>query len=240
MRKTTIIAFLLVLQRLDSISAPDASAAGEAPAPIRATAPNVVVYPAPAGETLSTDYEVRVEGLKVDAYRARVLDPPFAGKEWDYGGPYSFANLDMSGPVTVRITSPRSLRNVVIRPQSSGVRPVIVDDHTITLPLERPCKLSIEPDGRRGPLLLFANPPAKASKNATKLPVGLIPGCHADEIYLGFRNQVIEVGAKAGNSGTRAPMPPGIISSQSSPGRDDDPLGIVSLTRCSHNLRSAA
>ncbi len=187
MQKTMIIAFLLVLLRFDSIPAPGANAGSEAPAPARAAAPNVVVYPAPAGETLSTDYAVQVEGLKVDLHGSRVLDPPFAGKEWDYGGPYSFANFDMSGPVTVRITSPRSLRNVVVRPQSSGVQPTIVDDHTITLTLERPCKLSIEPDGRRGPLLLFANPPETDAPEAGDEGVVYFgPGMHKPErIVLG-------------------------------------------------------
>lgn len=127
-------------------------------APTWAAAPKVIVYPAPAGETLSPDYEVQVESLKVDVYSARTLDPPFAGKQWDYGGPYSFANFDMSGPVVVRITSQRSLRDVVVRPQSAGVTPTILDNHTITLALDRPRKLSIEPNGRSGPLLLFANP----------------------------------------------------------------------------------
>ena len=70
---------------------------------------SVVAYPAPAGEVLSTDYEVQAAGQKVDVYVARVLDPPFVGKEYDYGGPYSFANFDMAGPVTVRIISARSL-----------------------------------------------------------------------------------------------------------------------------------
>jgi len=37
-------------------------------------------------------------------------------------------------------------------------KPVRVDDHTITLTLDSPRKLSIEPDGKKGPLLLFANP----------------------------------------------------------------------------------
>ncbi|HLB72875.1 MAG TPA: hypothetical protein VJJ98_02560, partial [Sedimentisphaerales bacterium] len=54
----------------------------------------VVTYPAPPGEALSTDYQVLAAGQKVDVYTARVLDPPFAGKEWDFGGPYSFANFD--------------------------------------------------------------------------------------------------------------------------------------------------
>ncbi len=49
----------------------------------------VVVYPAPTDEPLSTDYQVSAGGQKVDVYTARVLDPPFAGTEYDYGGPYS-------------------------------------------------------------------------------------------------------------------------------------------------------
>jgi hypothetical protein len=118
----------------------------------------VVTYPAPAGETLSTVYHVEAGGQKVDVYAARVLDPPFAGKQYDYGGPYSFANFDMEGPVVVRITSERSLRDTVVRPASAQVRMDIEDDHTLRLTLERPAKVSVEPDGRKGPLLLFANP----------------------------------------------------------------------------------
>jgi hypothetical protein len=118
----------------------------------------VVTYPAPAGETLSTVYQVQAGGQKVDVYAARVLDPPFAGKQYDYGGPYSFANFDMEGPVVVRITSERSLRDTVVRPASAQVRMDIEDDHTLRLTLERPAKVSVEPDGRKGPLLLFANP----------------------------------------------------------------------------------
>lgn len=118
----------------------------------------VVTYPAPSGEILSTEYEVSVEGKKVDVYVARTLDPPFADKQWNYGGPYAFANFDMSGRVVVRITSKRNLRDVVIRPQSKGIQTVLVDDNTITLTLDKPEKLSIEPEGRKGLLLLFANP----------------------------------------------------------------------------------
>ena len=41
----------------------------------------VVTYPAPAGEALSEGYEVNAAGQHVDSYTARVLDPPFAGKQ---------------------------------------------------------------------------------------------------------------------------------------------------------------
>lgn len=142
----------------------------------------VVVYPAPAGEALSSDYEVRVGEEKVDVYAARVLDPPFAGKEWDYGGPYSFASLDVEGRVVVRISSRRTLRDVVVRPASAGVGVSVVDDHTVTLALDGPRKVSVEPDGKRGPLLLFANPLEEAPPDPDA--PGVIrfgPGVHKPE-----------------------------------------------------------
>ncbi len=123
-----------------------------------AGAAKVVTYSAPAGETLSADYKVQPAGRQVDVYMARVLDPPFASKRWDHGGSYSFANFDMSGRVVVRIVSKKSLRNVVIRPLSFGIQPTLEDDYTLNLTLDRPRKLSVEPDGKQGPLLLFANP----------------------------------------------------------------------------------
>lgn len=140
---------------------------------------NVVTYPAPPEEPLSADYKIWVDGEKVDIYTARVLDPPFAGKDWDFGGNYSFANFDMSGGVKVRITSKRSLRNTIIRPSSSGVVFKVVDEHTLALALDRPRKLSIEPDGKRSPLLLFANPlePAPPQPSAPDV-IYFGPGVH--------------------------------------------------------------
>ncbi|MHC4432906.1 MAG: glycosyl hydrolase family 28 protein [Planctomycetota bacterium] len=118
----------------------------------------VITYPGPSGETSSSSWQVQADGQKVDVYTARVLDPPFAGKQWDYGGDYSFASFDMSGRVEVRIVSKQSLKNVVIRPRSYAIKPTLRDDHTMVLTLEEPRKLSVEPDGRNAPLLLFANP----------------------------------------------------------------------------------
>jgi hypothetical protein len=120
-------------------------------------AAKVVVYAAPAGEAVPDEYQVWAEGQKVDVYGARVLDAPFAGK-YDFGGPYSFANFDMSGRVVVRIRSKRVMKNVVIRPESAGIKPVVEDEHTISFTLEGPRKMSVEPEGKKGPLLLFANP----------------------------------------------------------------------------------
>jgi len=156
------------------------------------SAAKVVTYPAPAGEVLSADYEVHAAGQKVDTYMARVLDPPFAGKQWDHGGSYSFANFDMSGRIEVRIVSKRSLRNVAIRPKSSGIQPTLVDDHTLKLTLDRPRKLSVEPDGKKGPLLLFANPlEINAPKPSDKDVVYFGPGVHKPEKIVLQSNQTL-------------------------------------------------
>jgi hypothetical protein len=140
----------------------------------------VVTYPAPSGEKLSGDYTVEAAGQPVAVYTARVLDPPFAGKEWDYGGPYSFANFDVSGPVEVRVTSSKPLTRVVVRPEA-GVKTRLEGTNTLVLSLPGPRKISVEPDGKKGPLLLFANPPETDAPSARDAGPRLIfygPGIH--------------------------------------------------------------
>jgi hypothetical protein len=152
----------------------------------------IVTYSAPAGEASSSDYQVQVADQKIDTYMARVLDPPFAGKRWDYGGSYPFANFDMSGSVVVRITSKRSLRNVVIRPRSYGIKPTLVNDHTISFTLDRPLKFSVEPDGKKSPLLLFANPiETDAPKAGDEDVVYYGPGVHKPEKIVLGSNQIL-------------------------------------------------
>jgi hypothetical protein len=156
------------------------------------SAAKIVTYPAPAEEVSSSDYQIQVADQKIDTYMARVLDPPFAGKRWDYGGSYSFANFDMSGSVVVHITSKRSLRNVVIRPQSYGIKPTLVNDHTMTLTLNRPLKISVEPDGKKAPLLLFANPIETDSYKAGDEEVIYFgPGVHKPEKIVLGNNQTL-------------------------------------------------
>ncbi len=152
----------------------------------------VITYPAPVGEPLSRDYEVWADGKRVDVYAARVLDPPFAGKQWDFGGPYSFANFDLAGPAKVRIVSKRSLRETVIRPASSGVQLQVEDDHTLILILDGSRKFSVEPDGKKGPLLLFANPvETDAPKPEAPGVIYFGPGAHKAELITVRDNQTL-------------------------------------------------
>lgn len=122
----------------------------------------IVVYPAPSDEILSGDYTLEVNGEKVDIYLASIaaVENP---EGWllqteDVGGPYSFSYFDFSGEVTIKVTSlKKSLENLVIQPFSAAIVPK-VEGNTLTFTIDKPCKLSIEPDGRLEPLLIFANP----------------------------------------------------------------------------------
>jgi hypothetical protein len=125
--------------------------------------PRVTIYPAPANEILSKDYALEVNGKKVDIYLAKIAEvinrPPWTLDPKDVGGPYSFSYFDVSDKVTIKVTSfNKPLDSLVIRPLSTGIQPKI-EGNTITFSIDKPCKLSIEPNGRLEPLLIFANPP---------------------------------------------------------------------------------
>jgi len=154
-------------------------------------AASVVTWAAPAGEPPSPDFQVWAAGRQVDTYTARVLDAPF-DKGYDHGGPYSFASFDMSGRVQVRITSKRPLTNAVILPASYGIKPTLLDEHTLTFTLDRPRKISIEPDGKKGPLLLFANPLETDAPRADDPNVIYFgPGVHKPERITLTSNQTL-------------------------------------------------
>ncbi len=138
----------------------------------------IKTYPAPEGAKLSDDYKVKVNGILVDVYRGEIyyqtMSPPF-------GGPYSFAYFDFSGQVEIEIDSTKQwLRDVAIRPESKGVRPSHVYRGTMKFNLSAaPSYLSIEPDGKHGPLLLFANHIEENLPNPTDAGVKYFgPGVH--------------------------------------------------------------
>lgn len=119
----------------------------------------VVTYPAASGETLSQEYKVEVEGCAAPVYNA-AMHPAYRLRyhlNWD--PTYSFASFDCSGRVTVKVTSAKPLAELSIRP----VKPAIhcrIEGATATFTLEKPGQYIIERNGngRKDPLLLFANP----------------------------------------------------------------------------------
>jgi len=133
-------------------------------------------------EPLSQDYEVWINGNKVIAHTARVQDPPWDKTLLDHGGTYSFTSFDVSGPMEVKIRSikvgngyRKTFNNLVIRPDTLRIKNLAYGNNDISFTLGAPQKLSIEPVGKDGPLLIFANPPNEVA----------VQKRHRDFIYFG-------------------------------------------------------
>lgn len=93
-----------------------------------------------------------------------------------HAGNYFFAGFDLQKPAEVRIHSRQPLDHVVVRPADI---PFHVEGSDLTIKLDRPQKLSIEPAGKRGVLVLFANPPAESpAPTASGSVIRFGPGVH--------------------------------------------------------------
>lgn len=139
-------------------------------------------------EPLSQDYEVWINGIKATVYIARVQDPPWEKErtKLDFGGNYSFTSFDVTGSVEVKILSKdKLLKNTIFRPDYAKVKKLVLKDHEITFTVDKPIQLSIEPDGKKSPLLLFANAkddfvPDQSDKNL----IYFGPGIHRPDSQL--------------------------------------------------------
>jgi hypothetical protein len=95
----------------------------------------------------SPEFKVMVDGKDILVYTSPI--------------PLAFCSFEMSKPVEVVVRSLRSdIKWADIRPLSSGIRPVIKSDSTITFHIAKPGQFSIELNGIfRIPLFIFANKP---------------------------------------------------------------------------------
>jgi hypothetical protein len=109
----------------------------------------VVTYPAPEGEVLSTNYTVEVEGKPLAVYLAQT--------QHHDKRPYSFAYFDFSGTVTVKIKTDLPLNRLAVRPAKYGIKPALSPGEA-TFTTDKPFNISFEPAGENIPLLLFSNP----------------------------------------------------------------------------------
>ena len=119
----------------------------------------VETHPSVQDEELSQEYTVTVNGQAVPVYTAPI-DPgynPKSGQQWD--PTYSFTSFEFFGGVTVKISSSKPLTEISIRPTSPDVC-IKLKGKTATFMLEQPGNFVIERNnnGRKDPLLLFANP----------------------------------------------------------------------------------
>jgi hypothetical protein len=175
----------------------------------------VTVYPAPAGEPLSRDYQVSVEGLTVPVYIAKV-GPADEQRRWkamddkknsaDFYDLAAFASFDMRAPVQVSVTSPAAITTARILPSALQLTPLIAG-RTLTFTVAKPGNLTIEINGETiRSLHLFANPPeTDAPHPGTPNVIYFGPGVHEISRLVVGDNQTVYL---AGGAVVRAIIKP--------------------------------
>jgi hypothetical protein len=173
------------------------------PSALKASLPPVVVYPAPQGEKLSDDFELRVAGLPVPVYQCRVSAVPFDQAWPGYQRPLdqtelaSFAYWDEAGAADVVVVSRRPVESVAVRPASRGIR-AQVDKDRITFRMPGPGQATVEVNGWHKALHLFANPPAGPAPKTDAPGVRYFgPGVHQAGKIMMESNQTVYIAGGA-------------------------------------------
>ncbi len=136
-----------------------------------ARAGEVWTYPAPEGEGIENAYSIKVDGKKVDVYRAPDQE--------EGSGEYYFASFDFKGTVKIEIAAPFNLSKTQIAPERFGVKTLEQTEKTLTLEADKPFQISIEPNGRVKPLILFGlEPETDAPNEGDENVVYFGPGVH--------------------------------------------------------------
>jgi hypothetical protein len=127
----------------------------------------IVVYPAPAGELLNTNYKVSVSGKELPVYTAKIAanDKPYQfdgiadiRNSHKYYDEAAFAYFDLLGKATITVSIPGDVHTAKILPLSAGIKPVL-RAHSITFQVNAPSNLTIEINGVwLKSLHLFINP----------------------------------------------------------------------------------
>lgn len=122
-----------------------------------------VLYPAPAQEKKSDDFQVLVNTKPVFVYQARVSKYPINQIWPGYQRPVdqteiaSFAYFDFKGTVEMEIISSEEIKTLDIRPKEYGIKPVVTGK-SIKIKISKPCQFVVEVNGYHKALHIFANP----------------------------------------------------------------------------------
>lgn len=128
--------------------------------------------PSGARDAAISEYSVMVDGARLPLYTADV-----DCDEW--GSEYYFGSFDIAGRVRIRVKSARSMSGVRILPEKCNIVPFLVNDHEIEFVIDRPMRISVEPEGRVKPLLLFVDSPEiDIPTPGTKDVIWFGPGYH--------------------------------------------------------------
>jgi hypothetical protein len=107
----------------------------------------IVIPVSPASFAPSSEFRVTVDSKNVLVYSSPI--------------PVAFCSFDMNKPVDIVIKClTRDVKWADLRPLSSGIKPIIKSDSTISFRITRPGQFSIEINGTiKIPIFLFANSP---------------------------------------------------------------------------------
>jgi hypothetical protein len=124
----------------------------------------VTAHAAPAGEGLSEDFSLKVNGVPVPVYRCRVSAVPFNQVWPGYQRPLdqtelaSFAYCGASGAVEVEAEYRGKISSAAVRPLSKKLTPQVAGSR-ISFKVPGPGFFMVEVNGRHGALHLFIDPP---------------------------------------------------------------------------------
>ena len=126
-------------------------------------------------------YKIKINGKEVEADTARVSAVPF-NRRWpgyqrsiDQTELVNFLLLETDESLHFEITPPEKSDNVIIRPVSLGINPVVTDDGTIVFTLPKNAYFTVEPYGRKNGLHIFADPVSEHNVDVS----------HTELIYFG-------------------------------------------------------
>jgi hypothetical protein len=176
---------------------------------LTASAAKVTIAPAPAGEPLSSDYTVQVQGQSVPVYECKAA-PADKARRWkamddkansaSYFEKASFCYLDADGTIECEIRSSRPITSAKVLPSSYQIAPKISGDRvTFAVPGPYPRHLSIELNASwTRALHIFINPleievPDKASPGV----IYYGPGIHEITSVVVTNNQSVYIAAGA-------------------------------------------
>ena len=151
---------------------------------------DVWTAPAPEGQGVEGAYRVTVDGKDVAIYRS-------FDQEKD-SGEYYFGTFEFTGTVKIEVTAPFSLAKATVAPERFGVKFVERSEKSATLEASEPFLISLEPNGRVKPLILFGLAPEKdAPKEGDANVVYFGPGVHKPDVVNLTDNQTLYVAAGA-------------------------------------------
>ena len=165
----------------------------------------------------------------------------------DPGGPYAFANIEVAGPVRLRIRAldGRDLGAATVRPVRAPAKVVSRNGAEMTIEVAGPCKFAVETDDvtKCGALMVFVNSPVAPPEDGPKvkrfgpgihrIPGGLVRLNDGETLYL-EKGAVLQSAVSARGEGIRI-CGLGVIDVSHYPhtwGSDGRQYSLVHLTHC--------